>query len=268
LDRRSSLERNPLFFDSTTAEVFNTGDLELSMEAGVRMGFYLCDPCGIDWNLDMFSVQDFQAVATRSDAGGMSDSFFGFTNGPFPSLTAEYESNLDSIEFNLRTRQWRRIAPIVGIRFVQVDERFNSLQDPVARTGSFSQADNELYGLQFGAQGLLCQGSCWRLESTVKAGPYYNDVDLIASVTPPAAATDSRKIDRSTTSLVGDLQVTLVCQLGPRANFWIGYRALWIDGIALGPNQTNNFSFTTNVQTVDLSGVLYQGGDIGVEFSW
>jgi hypothetical protein len=215
-----------------------------------------------------FSVQNFQTSVNRSDAVGVTDEFFGFANGPFPSLTAEYESNLDSIEFTVRTRQWRRVAPLLGIRFIQVDEHFNSLQDVTARTGSFSQSDNELYGLQFGFQGLIYEGSCWRLETTLKAGPYYNDIDVQATVTPPAGTATTKTLDQCTTAFAGDARVGLICQLGPRANFRIGYQALWIDGIALGPNQNNNISFTTNLQSADLSGILYQGGDLGFEVTW
>jgi hypothetical protein len=257
-----------LFFDSTGTEILNTGDFDLETEAGFRLGVWACDPCGIDWNLEYFSVQNYQSTIARTDAVGLTNVFFGFTDAAVTTLTAEYESNLDSLEFTVRTRQWRRIAPLVGIRFIQVDEEFNSLTDVDLPSGSFSATDNELYGLQFGFQGLIYEHHWWRLETTLKAGPYYNDIDVEATITPSGGAAESRMIHHNALSFAGDARIGLVCQLGPRMNFRIGYQAFWLEGIALGPNQNNDVSFTTNINAIDLSGVLYQGGHLGFDMTW
>lgn len=266
-NRRSNLERTPLLLDSTATEVLSTGDLNLSTEAGYRIGFWISHPSGIDWNVDYFNVGNFVASETITDAAGTTTNFMGVAS-TVPTQTGQYESLLQSLECTLRVRQWRRMAPLVGARFIQIDEHFNIIQDAATRQGLFSECDNQLYGMQFGFQGLICEHHWWRLETALKVGPFYNNVALDATSNPVGGTQTRRHVGLGTTALVGDARVGLVCQLGPRVNFRIGYQAVWIDGVALGPNQNNNISFTTNVDSVDLSGVLYQGGDIGFEVSW
>lgn len=268
LDRRSNLEQTDLFFDSTSAAMLNTADFNLETEAGVRVGFLLASPCGNDWTGEYFGIHTFQDSITRTDAAGITDVFFGQTGAALASLTAEYESNLDSLDFTIRSRQARRLALLAGVRYVQVDEVFNSIHDPATRVGWFSHSDNDLFGFQFGCQGLIFEAGRWRLETTAKAGPYFNDIDVHVRVNPPGQDFVSKHVSHGHTAFVGDLRLGVVCQLGPRLNFRIGYQGLWIEGMALAPNQNNNISFATNLESVDLGGVIYQGGYIGFDLSW
>jgi hypothetical protein len=197
----------------------------------------------------------------------VTDLFFGQVGGPWDTLTAEYESKLDSLEFTIRSRQTPRLAPLAGIRYVRVDEEFNSLQDPTTRFGWLSNTENDLFGFQFGCQALLFELGPWRLDTTVKAGPYLNDIDVEVH-SNNAGGFLSRHADFWQTAFVGDARVGLVCNLGPRMNFRIGYQGLWIEGLAIAPNQNNNLSFATGLESVDLGGVAYQGGYLGLDLSW
>ncbi|MGE0760966.1 MAG: hypothetical protein AB7O38_28400, partial [Pirellulaceae bacterium] len=269
LDRRGQLESSDLYFDSLGNPVLNIADLDLAVEAGIRTGLILTHPSGNDLVFEYFGIHSFEESERRADPAGVTDVFFGQAGAPLPTLTAEYSSILDSASFQIRTRQSRRIAPISGVRYVQIDEQFNSMQDPTTRQGWFSHSDNDLFGYEFGLQGLLWQWGAVRLETTAKAGPYFNDVDVHVSLNPPGQTTMiTRHASHWHTAFVGDIRIGLVCQLGRRMNFRIGYDALWIDGVALGPNQNNNISYTTNLVTVDLTDVLYQGGNIGFDLSW
>jgi hypothetical protein len=269
LDRRTNLRPATLIYDATlTTELANTSEFNMEIEAGFRLGFWLTHPSGLDWNVDYFNVGNFEDTVSREDAATVNAFFFGgsFTTPP-TSLTAEYGSTLDSLEFGLRARQWPRIAPLVAIRFLQVEEEFNYLSDVTNRTGFFSTTDNELYGIQFGFQGLIYQWCYTRLETTLKAGAYYNDIDVDATVNVGGVDTTfSSSTDWAAFS--GEARVTLVCQLGPKMNFRIGYHALWLDGIALAPNQNTERSFTPPTQVTDISDVLYNGGEIGFELTW
>ena len=267
LDRRSNLESMDLYFDSLGAAVANTADFDLDMEAGIRFGILLPHPSGTDWIGEYFGINSYQDSITRSAVAGITDLYFGQVGGPWGSLTAEYESKLDSLEFTIRSRQTRRLAPLAGIRYVRVDEMFNSLQDPVSRRGWLSDSDNDLYGFQFGCQGLICELGRWRLETTAKAGPYLNDIDVDVR-SNDGGGLISRHVDHWHTAFIGDLRVGLACRLGPRMNFRIGYQGFWIEGLAVAPNQNNNLSFATGLESVDLSGVIYQGGYLGFDLSW
>jgi hypothetical protein len=268
LDRRSNLEASPLILDSNNVPVFSTADFNFQTEAGLRAGLILASPCGNDWIGEYFGIQNYEDTVTIADAAGVTDVFFG-TGAGAPSLTAEYESSLDSLELTVRTRQTRRLAPLAGIRYIQVAENFNSLTDPITRQGRFSRTDNDLFGFQFGVQGLICERGPIRIEATVKGGPYYNDVDVDVQQIPGGqAAVVVRSVQHWHTAFVGHGRIGLVWRLGRRVNFRVGYELLWIDGIALGPNQNNNILYSTNLESVDLSSVVYQGGNLGFDLSW
>jgi hypothetical protein len=269
LDRRNNLEPNDVLFRTNGVPVFNTADFNVPVEAGIRAGVVLSSPCGNDWIGEYFGVHSFQDNALRTDPIGVVPIFFGQLGPVLPAITAEYESTLDSAELYVRTRQSRRIAPLAGIRYLQLEEEFNVMQDPVARQGWYSETDNDLFGFQFGLQGLLFEYGPWRMETMLKAGPFYNSADVHAFVNPAGQATFiTRHASSSHTAFLGELRVGLVWRLGRRVNFRLGYDALWLSGIAQGPNQTNNVSFATNLQVVDLSDVLFQGGHIGFDLSW
>ena len=281
LDRGTNLRPTGLIYDSTlTTEVANTAEFDLETEAGFRLGVWLTNPSGVDWNIEYFDVGNFSDTIFRENPAGLNAFFFGNSFPTFPnvtpptSITAEYESTLDSLEFVVRARQWPRIAPQAGFRFMQVSEHFNLLSDPVRQTGMFSNTDNDLYGFEFGFQGLIWEWCHSRLETTVRAGTYYNDIDVDYYEVIYDAATDQTtsqpitNFDTSRTAFSGDFRLTWVYQLGPRCNFRIGYQALWLDGIALAVNQNTTRQFQPPIQVIDVSHVLYQGGEIGFELSW
>ena len=281
LDRSTNLRPAGLIYDSTlTTEVANTSQFDFETEAGFRAGVWLTNPSGVDWNIEYFDVGNFSDSIVRENPAGLNAFFFG-NSFPIPpnvapptSITAEYESTLDSLEFVVRVRQWRRIAPQMGFRFMQVSENFNLLNDALLRTGMLSNTDNDLYGFEFGFQGLVWEWCRSRLETTVRAGTYYNDIDVdyyevVYDAT--TAQTTSQLItsfDRSWTTFSGDFRLTWVYQLGPRANFRVGYQGLWLDGIALAVNQNTTRQFRPPIQTIDISHVVYHGGEIGFELSW
>jgi hypothetical protein len=269
LDRRSSLESNNVIFDSVGASLFNTAEFDLDVEAGVRLGFIWSSPCGNDWIGEYFTVHNYQDAVTLSDPGGVVDVFFGQLGAPLPSITVEYESDLDSAELSVRTRQLRRVAPLAGFRYIQLDENFNSMQDAVNRQGWYSNADNDLFGFQFGLQALLLERGPVRFESSVKAGPFFNDVDVHVMLNPPGQTDfEEKHAGLSHTAFMGEVRLGLACRLGRRMNFRLGYHLLWLSGVALAPNQTDNVSFATNLEAVDLGDVLYQGGYAGFDLSW
>lgn len=267
LDRTSNIEAMDLYFNNANVAILNTADFNLDLEGGVRFGILLPGPTGNDWIGEYFGINSFQDSITRTDVAGVTDLFFGRAGGPFNSLTAVYDSKLDSLEFTIRSRQTPRLAPLAGIRYVRVDEEFSSLQDPVTRLGWLSNTDNDMYGFQFGCQALLLDAGYWRLETTAKAGPYLNDIDVDVR-NNDGGALISRHADFWQTAFVGDLRIGFVCCLGARMNFRCGYQGLWIEGLAVAPNQNNNLSFATGLESVDVSGVAYQGGYLGLDLSW
>lgn len=264
LDRRSNLDPTGLFFDNTGAVIASTSDLDFDTEAGLRFGLLLASPCGNDWMFEYFGITAFNDSITATDPLGTTGVYFGQALGPVTSLSAHYQSKLNSLEFSVRSRQMRRLAPIAGIRVLRLDESF----DITTGAGQFSDAENDLFGFQFGFQGLLYDWGRWRLETTAKAGPYVNDIDVNVRPNSTNPAIVNKHVDHWHSAFVGDLRLGVSCRLGPRTNFRVGYQAMWLEGVALAPNQNGDISYATNRETVDLSGVIYQGGYLGLDLSW
>ena len=132
--------------------VGNARQLDLPTKLGVRFDMIMPSDCGCDLNLNVLAVHDARVELTAE----VTNVFYSFYSGALETLegsyTARYESDLGSIELNVRTRQGRRLAPLAGFRVLELEETFN-IDSP---TGSVSsKSDNELFGSQFGVQGLL-----------------------------------------------------------------------------------------------------------------
>ena len=125
--------------------------------------------------------------------------------------------------------------------------------------------DNELYGFQLGFEGVIVRQGRWSLESTVKAGVFYNDLDVSGN---SANINFSKRFDQ--TAFIGEANLFMRYYITPRMSFKAGYQGLWIDGIALMPDQFDDFDIgLTPVQgRADLTTVGYHGGLLGFELTW
>jgi hypothetical protein len=68
---------------------------------------------------------------------------------------------------------------------------------------------------------------------------------------------------------VGDLTMSAIYRINRVWGIRAGYSLLWLDGLALAPDQ---FDFTTNAnsgtQLVNSSGIFYHGANLGLEARW
>ena len=152
--------------------------------------------------------------------------------------------------------------PIVGFRVFDLREEFN-IWETGTNAGFFSDTDNEMYGLQIGGQGLLFQGPRFRLETTAKAGVFYDDVSLFA-----VDATRQLKTNFTRTAFAGELQLTLSYQVGPRMLLRTGYQALWLSGVGKAPDQSVDSSISAGRAVLATGDIIYQGGFLGLEITW
>ena len=242
--------------------LLDTNDMHMGTEAGVRFQWTCDSDCGTDLQFAYMGSHSFYESTTIVGPDVRGVFYNTFTGNPSTSVTTTYKSDLDSGELNLRTRTWRQLAPLVGVRVLQLEDWIGH----DTTTGHLdATADNELYGVQVGFEGVVFRSGRWSLEGTLKAGVYYNNLDVVG---------DSSNIDFTRwfhqTSFVGDLNLVLRYQICPRIAMRVGYQALWLDNVALLPDQFDNFDvFVTPAQgSVDLSTVGYHGGFVGFEATW
>ena len=244
------------------AIVLNSSGLPLSAGSGFRFKWTSDSDCGTDLQFIYLGSHDLQtsATVTGTDLRGLLFGSSASTGGP--SLTTNYESLLDSGEINLRTRQWRNIAPIAGLRVLQVEDSI--LHTSAAGVGS-AMCDNELYGFQLGFEGVVFQQGRWSVEGIMKAGVFYNNLDVMMNT---ANIDFTRHFHQ--TSFIGEASLFMRYRLAQCLSFYAGYQGLWLDGVALIPDQFDNFSpGPSPVQgRADLTTVEYHGGLIGFEATW
>jgi hypothetical protein len=142
----------------------------------------------------------------------------------------------------------------------------------VADTSYVIDTDNDLYGAQGG--GRIQSFNCnWGWEIIGKAGVYGNDgsqsqnnVDELGVndvVVRNSAASDS------TAAFVGELGFSGLARLTCNSSARFGYNVLWIEGLALAPDQLD-FSDTPESGTyvANDGGTFMHGFNFGLEYGW
>ena len=241
-------------------DALNARDLNFDESFAFRFAATLSSDCGCDLQFNYLTSRDF-SDSVELTGTNVQDFFFGLT-GSQTDLDVRYKSDFDSLEVNVRSRQWEGVAPLAGFRVIQVDEMTNQLD--VTNNLTFAgRADNQLYGFQLGADAILARWGNARLESTVKGGVYYNSLDLSGET-----ATASLNRSFSHVAFAGEVTIAGVLQVGPHVAARLGYQALLLDGIALIFDQYDNFDITTGSGSLDLGRARYVGGFVSLEFTW
>ncbi len=253
----------------------NSKDLGFQVTAGFRFNLVLPGDDGCDLVFNFLGAKfDSQLVNGTEPA---SYDFFEFGNvvpdaGVGTAFQTSYESTLTSVELNTRTRQWSRFAPMAGLRFIELQDNFDRLAADASSELQTSSTDNELWGFQVGGEGLLWDGGPVRLQTSVKAGVFFNDLDLstgggdITSGTTTIETT--QKFSASQVAYFGEVNVELAYRIGRAFSIRAGYTAMWLDGVALAPDQHDDFNIASQFGTFDYGTVLYHGSYVGAEFVW
>ena len=261
---RSGPDAAGLFYDADTgAELLNAEDLVPPAEAGVRLGMIFFDECGYDIEWSYLGTDRFVAERTRSSETAVTFPFFGgFPVDPSDTYSVSYASRLRSGELNLRHRWTERIALLAGLRVVELKERFDITD---GNGGFFSSTDNDLYGGQFGGDLMLLTILRSQLFTTLKAGVYYNNADVMAEASGAGGQLIQFIDDEDELALVGDVVVGMLIPMGPRADLRIGYQGIFLDGVGVAPDQSDDFSLFTASGSLDESTVFFHGGFLGVD---
>jgi len=277
--------------------VLTTNDLEHEFDSGARLtlgrtfggGCYQVESS----YLGVYSWQD-GVTAVNSTANGLggvgnlSSAFSNFNNPAIPGLdlnnritVVDYNS-FKSAEINLRT--WLNMPPgpfdvqlLVGARYMSAFENFGyvAISDrplPLGSQNSASvQARNDMYGVQIGFDMDFMVNARLYYDWEVKGGILENFASQNTSYTNinSAGATSvfNTGASQHRTAFFGDVSLTANWQMGPNWNLRIGYQAIFINGLALGPQnfQTNNALLRAGPGQLDDTGeAIYHGPVLGV----
>lgn len=286
--RDNSATQRPLVNDVNTGlAVLSTGDLTASTAVGSR--FFLGQRSGNGWGGEAgyFGVYGMTAVdqvagdANLVIAGPISQQVLPFSDGD--TVRSTWASTVNSVEFNAfrsRVEGDSFFDLLAGFRYVSLEEQAGmaftccSTGPTGPLTSNYNvQSSNNLFGGQLGARGRLSWDR-WAVEGWAKAGVFGNaESQSQGPIVDPGGVSTVVRTARSSqgweTAFVGDLNATLVYRLTSVWGVRMGYNLIWIDGVALAPNQ---WDFSTNADAgktlVGGGGVLLSGANLGLEARW
>jgi len=242
-------------------------------------------------------VNDFVDRSRPSNAGPIGNPSFDGAR----SMAYDYNHTLDSIEWNyvvkrrmekdrmvLRpTGEWVREANptrtfsfLAGARYMNLREMLDWTAAGVrdasnnnANTGSgfyHVDVDNNLLGTQIGG-GMGYETGRWSVGATVKAGAYWNSIDLDsefaingANGQLGAGATNS---DVDNLALIWQGQLLARWHVRPNASLRAGLEMLWVDSIAVAPFNLNFIPGSYPAVSAAADSV-FMGASIGWEGYW
>ncbi len=130
---------------------------------------------------------------------------------------------------------------------------------------------NDLYGAQIGARATLWQHGRLTLAAALKAGLYANHAGQ-NSVVSMAKQLYTASSSAHATAFTGEAQIDLKVALANGVAVKLGYDALWLGGVALGPAQIAGLETTkTSVSAPGIdtgSSKLFNGLSCGLEVSF
>ena len=193
-------------------------------------------------------------------------------------VSASYHSALHNVELNA----WRPVGNwgqlLIGFRYLDLSENGLNLYNtvivaPSNPSVSRIDANNHLSGFQVGFDSVPWSRNRLSLEGCVKAGIYDNHATNSVFITQdgPFVYTSSAKTDHA--AFVGSLALTARYAITANLSARAGYQLLWIDGVALAPDQIAVSAPETGFGTDSIHSMMstsgspfYHGAFVGLEF--
>jgi hypothetical protein len=256
--------------------VLTTGDADFDWDFGLRAVLgWRKDECRA-WEVGYFGIFDWSGsalaegnnnLAIPGDLGLASLDFFAAD-----VIRLDYDADLHSAEINY-VLSYCELSLLAGFRYVSLDEEFN-IQATDADTGTSDyniRTTNDLYGVQIGAR--FERRSCrWGWHVTGKAGLFGNATEQTQFVTefPPGFFLRSeRSADGDSVAFVGEINLSVIYQLNCVWSLRGGYNLLWIEGVALAPDQLDfTDTATSGTELRDDGGLFAHGVNLGLEARW
>jgi Putative beta barrel porin-7 (BBP7) len=260
-----------------TTSALNTGDFGFDWKAGpdLTLGYR---PTPKDaWEITYFGLLDWHDIESRTTAaadlslpGALGGTLF--FNGADTVVTS-YTSRINDAEINYfwKPEPWSNWMFLAGMRYFNVDERFDTLAESLGNGSSFYNIHtiNNLWGAQTGARYRIDRVH-WSWMVDGKAGVYGNNATQrqVVGVSGGALTRDAGQ-NEDNWAFVGQLDATITYHLGKYWEAMAGYNVLWVDGLALAPDQLDFTSTPASGTSLNHNGSLFMHGvHAGVACRW
>jgi hypothetical protein len=213
-------------------------------------------------NIDVpFQFQQFDQVAGTIDFQGAH------------AVSARYHSNLDSVELNVRRLLLPSTSVLAGFRYVRVREGFalfandldvgNDLQPSPYTIDTW----NDLFGAQIGANQRILLTERLSLDFDALAGLFYNSSRQETLWRDEGVLLRNFSTSGDSAAFVGELRLSGVYNLTENLSFRAGYQLMWIEGLALAPEQIDYTLTPASGSRIRTNGdIFYHGVSLGLEF--
>ncbi|GAA5507113.1 hypothetical protein [Novipirellula caenicola] len=275
--KRSGPDAFPLLYTDSLELVETSDAIDPEMKLGARISVTLFNLTryapGFDCDFVFLSVDDMVAE-TQFDAGNYTTTnlnplfYGGLPSAPDPSYTMFLDSDLDSAEWMIGYRPIQRIRLTAGLRWFRLDETFDVIDTAslatTTRSGFFSTASNEAFGVQVGGEATLWTNGRSRIYARGKFAALNNEVHGSAV----ALNTSFNYEGDKDTSLV-DVEVGGSMWLCSWASLQLAYQGLWLEDAVGALEQSSSQSFfDASSQTPAYHDLNWNGLNFGFSMIW
>jgi hypothetical protein len=290
--RDNQAANSPLVVAQTpdATPLLSARDLQFPFSEGVRTFYGRRIPQEYGWEIGYWGVWGQSATAVVAAPPG---GFMQFPGEMGELLTADgesavvkYNSTINSAEANVFSTDhdwhrdagaWHTVDWLLGFRYVGVEEQAAILMDCCVVDDTFTTVPyrvgtrNNMFGAQVGRRARW-DWNRWSIENWAKAGILGNAqeqyqpalIDYRSFEWRPARSTYG-----SSVAFIGDVNLSAIYRLTEVWGIRAGYNLIWIDGLALAPNQ---FDFTNTATSGTLlasgGGIFMHGANLGLEARW
>jgi hypothetical protein len=275
LDRETRGIGFPVVLDTAGNTLLTSGDVDPPGSTGMRLTLNYRSNCERSWQAVYFGTHHWHGTANVEQANDLripGDLALATLDFLFADqMRVDYSSRIHNVEIN---RWWHRynFSLLAGFRHINLNETFNIHGRDFSTSGSDYRVDsyNNLIGGQIGAQLDRCHGRLsW--DVTGKAGVFGN----AAGQSTLLGDFDNTFVLRDLTNhegnvaFVGDISLSAAWRINGFLSMRGGYNVMWLEGLALAPDQLDFTSTPTAGSAVRTGGgVLLHGAHVGIYGQW
>jgi hypothetical protein len=243
---------------STGATLLEGQGLNPGWAVGPKFDVTMNFASGYQFEFIFFGLEGWHTSNTLTAAGnGLEVPIF--SGDRFSHLETTYSSRLFNQELNSKHQLVGPINILSGFRAIELNENLSFAGSGSTTNGTANlKTRNWLLGLQIGAEASLVQRGRFSLDCFAKAGIYINPARLTTNQTGNVSL-PSGSSDYAHEAFAGDVGLNANYFLGRGWTSTVGYQALWLDRVALAPNQA------ATLPNVNVNGdAFFQGVNLGL----
>lgn len=274
---RSQPDSNPFVFAPPASALLNmdqlAGDGGTGIDAMLNVKRVMNCSHRVDLQTRFFESRGMTSLNLIESTPVVVPVFYnGIPISPAQRYLIDYESDMQSAELNLRTPILSRLFLVGGIRYFEVEERFDivdsNVSTPAARLGFFSNIDNDAIGGQLGLEGILLSRRFGSINGGVKWACLSNSVEGLARASNSSGAPLITNFDDTEISHLIDVQLGATFSITHWLGLYAGYQGLFGSDFALGPTQSRFSSLVQPTNPVVFESTHWHGYRLGASLTW